>query len=492
MNKTTKKLRIFLLLAAVCIFLSSCSNQISNISSEPSLPPVISSLAVPQPEDVNGYVVGLNIFLPTANSQSLESLKVNLAIANEEHPAQAAIKKLLSYSGNEKFQPLLEKSQIGLLNSIEISSETASVNLSANVHQLSPDEQIKVCRAITNTLCQFSDISYVNILCNNKPIGIKRENSISIDGLFQFQSATGALNPGSSRLISLYIPNKSIDGLTIAVKAIKLTNDDKKQLSIQILDELSAQLNETGFNGIPSLNSLLARDITISEPIIGKGLVVNIDFSENSIGVLSKLGLTKEKLVPSICMTLTSLIPDLYGVKINFGREQIAKLNLENPTSLKMQEISFENGIISRKYFFDFILSNIDLYIPNNEDGLAKELKLLPHMQLRNPSFIMNEVLRYANENSKKSAIKNIFQKNNILAFSRKEDTLLINLSNDFLNSLEKLDAKEEKQIVYSLVNSFCSINGIKRIRFFADGKPINSYKGNIFMNGEFLFNPEI
>ena len=168
--KNIKARALFIFIMTLCVFLSSCSNQMNQSSSSPSLPPVNSNFQIPFSGDISGYVMELNIYLPTANSSTLESLKVNLAIAHDMHPAEAAIKKLLSYSGNEKFQPLLDKAQIGLLSSIEISSNVACVNLSANVHQLSSDEQMKVCQAITNTLCQFNDISYVNILCNNKAI----------------------------------------------------------------------------------------------------------------------------------------------------------------------------------------------------------------------------------------------------------------------------------------------------------------------------------
>lgn len=493
MNIKKRRARVlFIFIMTLCVFLSSCSNQMNQSSSSPSLPPVNSNFQIPFSGDISGYVMELNIYLPTANSSTLESLKVNLAIAHDMHPAEAAIKKLLSYSGNEKFQPLLDKAQIGLLSSIEISSNVACVNLSANVHQLSSDEQMKVCQAITNTLCQFNDISYVNILCNNKAIGIKRENDMSVDGLFQFKESSYQSNQGPTRLIGFYLPNKKTDGLTLKAKTIKITTADKKQLSTQILNELSNQIAEAGFDKFPNINNILARNLTISEATNKKGSVLNLDFKDDAINFLLEAGLSKEKLISSICMTLTSFIPDLHGIKVNFGREQIKNLKITNPITSDKDEISFENDVISRKYFSSYILSPLDIYAPNSEKGLTKEEKLLPYSKLRCPEFILDEILKENIKNGTIITLNSFFKKSNILAFARKDDTLLLNLSHEFLSAVEKLDETMEKQMVYSLVNSFCSINGIRRIRFFSDGKSIESYKGKLFMNGEFLFNPEI
>lgn len=76
------------------------------------------------------------------------------------------------------------------------------------------------------------------------------------------------------------------------------------------------------------------------------------------------------------------------------------------------------------------------------------------------------------------------------VAFDR--DTLILNFSRQLMTLCEKMDADAEKRMVYSLVNSLCHLEGVKKVQILVEGTQPDSLAGYLYLPGVFLPNPDL
>ena len=76
-----------------------------------------------------------------------------------------------------------------------------------------------------------------------------------------------------------------------------------------------------------------------------------------------------------------------------------------------------------------------------------------------------------------------------LLGISRQGDASLVNFSGNLRGLAAGLDADREKLMVYALVNTLTDQRGIRRVRFYIDGKQEGTFAGNVDVAGEFLRN---
>ena len=71
-------------------------------------------------------------------------------------------------------------------------------------------------------------------------------------------------------------------------------------------------------------------------------------------------------------------------------------------------------------------------------------------------------------------------------------DTLLFNLSQEGVALLAGLESQAETQLVYSIVNSYTSLTGIRRVQFLQEGNSLESFSGWISLQEPLLRNPAL
>ena len=57
-----------------------------------------------------------------------------------------------------------------------------------------------------------------------------------------------------------------------------------------------------------------------------------------------------------------------------------------------------------------------------------------------------------------------------VLGVRVEQDQVLINLSGAFYRACEGMTAQEARLLTYSIVNTMCSLEGIKSVRLYFDG----------------------
>ena len=77
-----------------------------------------------------------------------------------------------------------------------------------------------------------------------------------------------------------------------------------------------------------------------------------------------------------------------------------------------------------------------------------------------------------------------------ILAVHVEKERILLNLSGAYAAALAQLTPKQERAVVYAMVNTLTQGTGVERVAFFFEGKQRETLAGGLEMRGEFLRNP--
>lgn len=79
-----------------------------------------------------------------------------------------------------------------------------------------------------------------------------------------------------------------------------------------------------------------------------------------------------------------------------------------------------------------------------------------------------------------------------ILGLQIVDDVMLINVSQAFADACAQLDAQEERNVVYTIVNTMTELPQVRRVCFFVGGKQVETLGGAMEMRGYFMRNPGI
>ena len=69
-------------------------------------------------------------------------------------------------------------------------------------------------------------------------------------------------------------------------------------------------------------------------------------------------------------------------------------------------------------------------------------------------------------------------------------DLIALNFSDDFYTACQDLTEKEERQLVYAIVNAVTQRADIKQVLFLNEGKNVDSISGHIILRKALLANP--
>ena len=183
-----RTIRLLALLLALSL-LSGCSGPVPlRDETSATLPPVENKYTAPVAGAAREYAETVQLYLPSVSDNQLITVPERILIPSDQHPAEATVRKLLSFTGSETARPLFPEALLRLqegTQALEISGDIATVNLSANAGLLSKQDLFVLRRAIANTLMQWRDIRYVNVLITGMEPGVDQA-SLTPAGSMQF------------------------------------------------------------------------------------------------------------------------------------------------------------------------------------------------------------------------------------------------------------------------------------------------------------------
>lgn len=498
---TRRQLRSILILLTCALFTTACSPAVPSSNDAPAvtLPPAQGKYQAPLGDDQRSGVETVLLYLPEKGTGQLAALPVSLALPPNRHPAETVVQRLFSFLGNETAAPLVSGVQLELStgSGLEISGGTATVNLSAAALALDAQQVAMVSRAITNTLCQWQDIRYVNILIAGQQPGTDIAAMLPMGSLRSTanEEPLWDIPAGEERFSSvatLYYPAPLGKGVLAEARAVTFSGRTLVDMAMGLLAALSATpVNLTNVPRVPSLEQLLASDIVVSNATTGSGRIVSLHFTQSANEMFINAGIPRSVMMASLVNTLTTFMPNTIGVSVQIGAENISVLVPTGIFGAAGKEILFEGGIMRRAQFTGFLLNLAPLYFASDNGGLSRVLRPLPYYQTHNARSLLGQMILGPDASESVLGLKRTLPQNvtdaDLIGFAREGDTLLLNFSTAFLERCRTLSQEQEKLMVFSIANAMCEIRGIRRVRFFIAGQQPETFSGALYLPGEFL-----
>lgn len=407
--------------------------------------------------------------------------------------ASLIIEDLLSYAVSNDGLFSGTGSNIYLLDT-EISNSSITVDLSIDSYLVNDEQSFfALLASVTNTLVSLDSFDAVNILVDHgavsidgMPVGTRTVPysgvmpayaQFSAEREFFIDSVSGTIQ----RSAILYFPSNSGNGFIPVLREMDLDSDDYASALIRELrylpeDDLylSAVLPED-------------EDYLVNNPYYrmtedGKR-ILHLDLSEGILDHVALSDLTEAELYGSIILTLTSFVPDIDAVEIQLGDSIVKELDVFGDV------LTLENGYMDRSCFEKYINSLNYLYIPNSSQGLDAEFFPVPVYASHSLTTVLSPLMLRLNEAGSRMGCSGSIDSTDLLGVLVNDETAYLNFSANFYRYVQQLDDDQEKQFVFSIVNTVCSRNDISSVHILIEGNAAEFFSGSLYMRGELLPN---
>ena len=422
---------------------------------------------------------------------------------------------VLSFTGNDAARPLFPQAGLQVHQGgrgVEISGDVATVNLGANANLLSRQDLLTLRRAIANTLVQWRDIRYVNVLVADQEPGVDQDGMAPVGSLqatrnedapalWDSLSARASLeNQDTQRFSSvctLYFPATYGRGILSEARTVSFPGQTRRQIAVALLGALSAGPQVlTQAPPMPDLNALLAEPPLVDLNEETGFSTVHLHFLDIANETFINAGIPRSIMMAAITYTLGTFMPRLDGLKISIGNEQIEAIVPSGIYEGAGEQILFSGGLLRRADFSSFLLTNCTLYFGQGSDGLARVRRPVPYALAFNRRYLLEQLIGGPQPYDNVEGIRGLFPAGitaaDLIAVGKENDTALVNLSGNLREKSQGLSPQQERALIYSMVNTLCDTRGTQRVRFFIDGQQPDTLAGAIYLPGEFLQNPEI
>lgn len=496
--------RLGVLLLCLSLLLSGCAGK-ETPAVQITLPPAQAPKAVPLNDDMQTGSRTVFFYLPSQDGIRLTAVPATAELSVSRHSAQTLSQLLLSYEGGEGVMPLPAEAMLSETAAVEASGNVVTVNLAASALRLSHEELFTVGQALANTLCQMDEVQYVNVLVNQVqpgldvagtvPAGCFRENTRDDLNTLWSRASAGKNAQRLTAAATLYFPAAGARGVVCEAQEMAFTDLTPSGMMNTLLEALHAGPRTLqGLPAYPDFSQYLMEAPYVAEVNGTRRAVLRFDAGFN--GAIIEKGITRSVMVASLVYTLTTFLPGVDGVEMYIGEEKITSLTPSGTYTGAGETIQFEDGLMQRNDFSAFLLSSCHLYFADEKGMLRDVTRTVPFYESRNVRRIINQLARgsqpYDSTENLYSVMPEGFRDADLIGVAFDSDTLILNFSRQLMTLCEKMDADAEKRMVYSLVNSLCHLEGVKKVQILVEGTQPDSLAGHLYLPGVFLPNPDL
>ena len=342
MRMKIKRALVSALCLALCLCLCGCVAGVDalNKTSSVTLPPAQVEYDAPTGDTNQETAQSVLLYVPSAAGTRLIAQTEKIVLSAARHPAEATLRRLFAFAGNDSAQSLSPDVtlQLSTVNPVEISGDTATVNLAAAALSLSHSDLYVVCQAIANTLTQWGDIRYVNVLVSSiqpgldvgasVPAGCFAANAADTIDAMLTASQTQSAAPADRRIslnATLYYPTYSGKGILAETRTLSFAGRDKGEMIKTLLSALSQGAQTLGNTpAMPDLSAYLTEAPAVQEIAVSGGQCAVLRFTQSFNDVLIAAGIPRSVMMAALTYTLTTFVPGLSGVTAYIGDELVS------------------------------------------------------------------------------------------------------------------------------------------------------------------------
>ena len=515
MNKMLlRRLLCAALCAIVALGLTGCVSGIDALSRKDTvtLPPAGTAHAAPTGDTDQELAQTVLLYVPNAAGTRLIAQTERVVISAARHPAEATLRQLFAFAGSDSAQPLSREASLQLspINPVEISGGTATVNLGASALTLSHGDFYTVCQAIANTLTQWGDIRYVNVLVSSTqpgldvgasvPMGCFTQNlNDSIDTLTaaaETQTAAAA-DRRFSMAATLYYPSYSGRGILAETRSVSFDSRSKGQLIETLLDAMSQAPQQLGnVPTPPSLAAYLSEPPTVQEIAVTGGQRAVLRFGQSFNDALIGAGIPRSVMLAAITYTLTGFVPGLNGITVYIGEELVNSVVPGGVYDGAGETIQFSGDIMRRSDFSRFVLANCTLYLSDGDGHLKAVQRPVPYYETRSARYLLGCLMQGPQTVDGGAGTQPVLPQDlgdaDLLGVGLDGNVMLLNFSQHFAAAAADLDAEAERLLVYAIVNTLCELPAVRGVCLFIAGTQPDTLAGGLYLPGAFLKNGSI
>ena len=494
----TKRICCLVWLLICSLLLTGCTADAPILPSA-TLPPVLPGPEAPIGDAGLQRDVIVPLHLPSLDGQTLLTFFETLTLPRDRHPAESVLHALLNHPGNSRVRPLGGHVTLALYgaNPVEISGGVCTVNLSASALQLSIQDLYTVALAITATLCEMEDVSYVNMLIAGTPVAMDvgghlplgsltatmgQELPVLWEQLSARRTPVGEL-PAHTPLTAtatLYFPLADGSGIVAEPRRLSFPGQHPQQQVMTLLSALSAgadMLEDAA--DLPDLGSLLLFMPEVTDLDSG-GRRATLHFTADVKERIIASGCDPASVFAAITTTLTTFVPSLQQVCILVGDGALTSLYSE-----PLGSMLFPGGLMNRASFAHALMGQATVYVPG-EHGLDDIALSLPYRSVASPRTLLL-AMAYPSV----AALPDGLTDADVLGLSVQDGTLLVNFSARYADTIRASEC-DQRLMAYSIVNTLCEKLNVRRVRFYFGGEPVEDLGSSLVWNGEFLYNPAL
>ena len=362
---------------------------------------------------------------------------------------------------------------------LEVSCGVATVDLPARVRTLSQEMLYAVRMAIANTLTEFSEISYVNVLIGGReegldlgatlPVGtITRVDDLDVGARYSRLYEQRLSTSGVTLLTTLYFPAAQGGLLLPEVRSIAYAQVSPIEYLYTLLEELGKGAGLTlCAQDVPAPMDYIEEMPEIIRTEDGY-MAIELRMSDALETALDASGLTLDTYMAMLTDTLMGFVPGVEGLRVMIGGRMAADLT-------------------TRSDFEGCVGAPATLYVMDGT-GLSRVQRVLPQAQADDARARLAALM--ALEEEELFALPDGLTQEDILAVHAGEETIAVNLSGRFRDALAALAPAQERAAVYAMVNTLTEGTRASRVAFFFEGEQVQTLAGGLEMRGTFLRNP--
>ena len=492
----------FLCLVCACGLLGGCQSRESVAAVQVTLPPAVVKQTAPTEDADRAYEQTVMMYLPSLDGTRLVAVPQRVAVPAGQHMARMLCEVLLVHPGTDNAAALGAGIRLSLADrdAVEVSGQVATVNLSASALSLSREQFFTVGQALANTICQFGDVRYVNVLVSGMQPGLNQTGTLPA-GCFQMNMRedlaelwTRASTPMSQNrrayTASLYYPAPSGKGILCEARTFAAVSTDTASLTQTLLEALSAEASTLPrAPKCPDFRSLLA-DTPAVEEQDGKR-VLTLRFRDTMNAALIDAGITRSVMMASFVYTFTSFLPGISGVAVYIGDERITSLTPSGVYQRAGETMTFPDGVMTRQDFAGFLLAECSLFFADENGRLSRVSRPVPYQNAFSARVMYEQLLEGPQAYDSKTGLRAVLPKDlaadDLLGVSYDGNVLLVNFSGKLITAAADMDGKTIENMIYGLVDTLCRLPGVKRVAFFVDGQQPETLGGTVYLPGDFM-----
>ena len=326
-------------LTALLLLLGGCVSQVSERElADLSAAEIKADVPAPTQDGEQGYTMRCTLYFLSVDGGRLIPVTRSVTVEGGKSRAQAALDALLA--GPEAGEDGAAWPDLGTVRGerlLEVSFGVATVDLPARVRTLSQEMLYAVRMAIANTLTEFSEISYVNVLIGGREEGLDLGATLPVGTITRVDDLdVGArysrlheqrLSPGGVTLLTtLYFPAAQGGLLLPEVRSIAYAQVSPIEYLYTLLEELGKGAGLTlCAQDVPAPMDYIEEMPEIVRTEDGY-LAVELRMSDALETALDAAGLTLNTYMAMLTDTLMGFVPGVEGLRVMIGGRTAADL----------------------------------------------------------------------------------------------------------------------------------------------------------------------